>query len=192
MSDAIDISKFLVNSATPKKKGSGKDIPEVDCGDLGDKVYRAYVAQRDAKAEFDALESQMLEKVRVNYEAGANRTFAKTLNVAGHDTPGVQVSFKDAFTKIPIDREPFLKAELGNDYDRFFVQKREISLLDTSDDTVALLLSKLGPEEFKRLFDIGLSVQCRPDMDRNQFLLPKNVRDCLVQYKGATKARSNG
>ena len=157
---------------------------------LTDRVYHAYQALQDAEANFNSLEAQLLEKVVPEYQEHATSgDFSKTFNVAGQETPGVQVSFKDAFKKIPLEKESALKAAMGDKYDTYFYQKREITVVDTSDAGVAILLAKLGPDDFRKFFKIEMSVGTKPDMDRKQFELPGAVRLAVQQYKPALKTR---
>lgn len=214
-----NIAALLAKSATKTNKKKS-DTPELDlhtddnitcqCGtvnspsaggwkctscdaplSLTDRVYMAYQQMHDAKAVFDSLESQLLEKVCVEYEDGAKNDFHKTYNVAGKETPGVQVSYKDQFKSIPIEKATALKAAMGSEekYNQYFYQKRELSLLDTSDTTIELILGQLGEELFTKLFKVELGIGTCPDMDRKQFSLPVAVRMAVIQYKPATKAR---
>lgn len=209
-----DINKFLASKVTSRKKRAS-NVPEIElelsllciCGSenqegsavcascnqplsLVDRVYEAYTRAIDAKASFDVLEAELLEQVYPEYEAGAKSDFNKTYNLAGTNTPGVQVSYKDSFKEIPLEKESFLRERLGDKFNQYFEQVRKISLLDTSNDTISLLLEKLGEETFARIFKIEMSVGTRTDMDRRQFELPEDIRkNVCQQYKAALKIR---
>jgi hypothetical protein len=43
---------------------------------------------------------------------------------------------------------------MGEMYDSYFRQAREISLIDTSDDGIEALVEKLGPELFQKFFKV--------------------------------------
>jgi len=213
-----NIAAFLASKAAPKKKSTKKDNPELDfhtdenitceCGavnnpsaggwscttcdkplSLTDRVYHAYQAVKDAEGAYASLEGQLLELVTPEYETHAKSEFSKTFNVAGQETPGVQVSFKDAFCKIPLEQEAALQAIMGSRYEDFFFQKREISMVDTSDESIQALLADLGEEKFAKYFKIDLSVGTKQDMDRKQFQLPPEARLAIKQYKPALKIR---
>lgn len=212
-----NIAALLAKSATKTSKKKS-DTPELDlhtadtitcqCGtvndpgaggwrctscdeplSLTDRVYAAYQNHKDAEAAFQSLEGQLLEQVRPEYEDGAKGDFNKTYNLAGKETPGVQVSYKDSFKKIPLDKEPFLQSRMGEMYDGYFRQAREISLIDTSDDGIEALVEKLGPELFQKFFKVEMFIGTKPDMDRKQFQLPPDVREVVQQYKAALKIR---
>lgn len=156
---------------------------------LVDQVYEAYQAHKDAEATFKSLEGQLLELVRPEYEAGAKGDFHKTYNLAGKETPGVQVSYKDMFKQIPLDKEPALRSRLGEMFDSYFRQARDISLIDTSDDGIEALLEKLGPDLFQKFFKVEMYIGTKPDLDRKQFQLPPEVQMVVQQYKAALKIR---
>lgn len=187
----VDVAAFLEGNAggAPKKKGKKDAIPEIDTAKaLADKANKANKALKDAKATLAAVEAEVLEITGPKYEARAKSgDFTKSFNLAGEATPGVQVSYKDAFSAFPIEEKGRLQEALGERYSQYFETKREITVSDTSDDTVKLLLEKLGAEEFKRIFQIGVSVVAKADMDRKQFELPEIVRP--VQHKASVKVR---
>lgn len=187
----IDANSFLIGNVTTSKPGAKKkDHPEVDSAKgLADATYHAYKAVKDAEAAFAACEGQLLEIVRPEYEGHAKAgNFAKTFNVAGDETPGVQVSYKDMFKKVPLERESELRERLGDKFDNFYYQKRDLSLKDTSDEVVTLLLQKLGEDTFRNIFKIEISIACKPDMDRKQWELAEDCRP--EQYKAALKIRT--
>jgi len=183
------LSAFLADNAS-QKKTKKKGNPELCFRQEADQVFHAKLALEEAKANFQTVERNLLELVSPEYEAHAERDeFSKTFEVAGQDTPGVQVSFKDAFHTVPLDKEQLLKKKLGEKYNYFFYQKRNICLADTSDATIRVLLAKLGEEDFKKFFKIEMCVATRQDMDRKQFELSAEVRLVVQQYKPSLKLR---
>lgn len=214
-----NIGSFLAKNAAPKKKAGTKEHPEITlkadgdtvvchscqaanpsdyatctkCGELlhlVDRLFVAYKEAHDAKASFDSLEAQLLEKITPEYANFATSgDYQKTFNVAGMETPGVQVSWKDAFKKIPQEKEEVFQKRLGDKFDTYFFQARELSLTDTSDEAIKLLLEKLGDKLFKEMFNIEVYLATKPDMDRKQFELPSDIRLGVIQHKPATKIR---
>jgi hypothetical protein len=181
-SNVVDVSALLANHATegkPKKK----TVPELEgYGDLADTTYEAYKAMKDAEATFKSLEGEILEITSKEYETRATTgNFTKSLNVVGRETAGVQAVYKDQFSAMPNSEKPRLQEALGEKYDQYFEEKRELTLKDTSDTTIKLLLEKLGKETFCEIFEIKLSIVTKPDMDQHQFELPEDVRP--KQYK---------
>jgi hypothetical protein len=188
--NSTNVSDFLSGAATPKAKSGKKNgIPEIEGqGELADRAYNANKAMKDATATYKALEAQILDVTAEEYEARAGSgDFTKTLNVQGVATPGVQVSYKDAFSDIPIEEKEALVERLGDRFEQYFEEKRVLTLSDTSDATVKLLLDKLGEDTFRQIFEIKVSIATKADMDRRQFDLPEDVRP--AQYKASVKIR---
>ena len=158
---------------------------------LVDRCFQAYQAQQDAEAQFKSLEAQLLLIFKDIYrEAAESGDFSKTFNFVGRATPGVQFSAKDQFLKIPLEKEAALKKILGENFDKYFVQQRTIALADTNDSTIEFLLTKLGKDDFKRLFSVGMAITTKPDLDMKQFALPKEARMALIQHKPSMKIRT--
>jgi hypothetical protein len=184
------IDDLLMGAAKPANAQKGKKgTPEVSgLGELADKTYTAYQALQSAEAEFSALDQQVVDATQAVYEAGArNFNFAKTYNVPGNNTPGVQVVRQDKFKATPIEALPNLKSALGDKFDSFYEVKRTLTLSDTSNETISLLLEKLGEDTFKKIFAIKLSVETKDNMDLRQFELPEDARP--AQYKASIKIR---
>lgn len=186
-----DVSAFLTgnaNAATPKGKKNG--IPEISgIEDLADRTFEANKAMKDAEATFRALEAQVLDTTSAEYVSRAKSgDFSKSYNIPGTVTPGVQVSYKDAFSDLPIESKAAIQEQLGDRFDTYFEEKRVLTLSDTSDGTIQLLLEKLGPETFKQIFAIKVALAAKPDMDRKQFDLPEDARP--KQYKPSLKIRT--
>lgn len=213
----VDVTALLLNHRAPKKKSSKKEHPEItleplrQCSkchkdisepvehcsncrtstNISDLVHEAYLVHKDAETAFRTVEGTLLEQVRVKYEEHAEEgKFSKTFDVQGTDTPGVQVSFKDSFSDVPIEKKDLLRKKLGEKFDHFFEEKRKLSLKDAGDETIKFLMGKLGQEKFFELFNVEVSLTCRPEMDRKQFDLSPEVRMAIKQNKPSVKVRS--
>lgn len=172
---------------TAVSKGTSK-VPSISPDSLHDAVYTAYTTFRDAEAAFRAVEAELLAKVDGIYAENAKHgVFSKSFNLPGFETPGVQVTYQDRFSAIPSENEETLKIMLGDKYNEFFDEKRELSLSDTSDSTVELLMKKLGEDLFLRLFNIRLTISAKKDMDRKQFSLSDDARSFIKQFKASVK-----
>jgi hypothetical protein len=187
-----NINDFLTaNAGKVAPKGKKGSVPVLSSATaLGDRCYRAYVEMKDAAAAFKAVEGEVLDLTNGEYEKRAKSgDFTKSFNLVGEETEGVQVVYSDKFSALPIEAEEGLREQLGEDFDTHFEQKREITLNDTSDETVALLIKKLGAETVAKLFAIKLSIVAKPDMDRRQFDLPEGVATLagLKQNKAGVK-----
>lgn len=191
----LDVTSFLTEHAAPKGKKGKPEIPVLEGHEaLADRAYGAYRAFKDAEAGFKAVEGEVLGLTGVEYEKrskGGEHT--KSLDIPGGETPGVQVSYADKFSALDVKQEAGLREQLGSKFDAYFEQKRTLTLkADSTDDaTIKMLLEKLGPEGFRRLFDIKIELVCKSDMDRKQFEIPEAVRALcgLKQSKAALKIR---
>lgn len=212
-----NIGEWLTNNARKLKNDRNrKSFPEVSvesqaachCGgarnqgkrcavcdqafNLADRLYEAYRAKQDADARFQALEAELLKEMAEVYRDYAEQgEFSKTFNVSGDESPGMQVIFTDRFSDLPLEKENALQELLGEKYNKYFFQRRNISVADTSDETLKLILSKLGEENFKKFFKIEMSLGCQGDMDRGQWDLPPEVRLILRQYKASLRPRKS-
>lgn len=187
-----NVSDFLKGAAAPKAKAKGKSgVPTVEGSEeLTDKVAKLYQEFKTAESDFRAEEAKLLEVSRAEYEKRSRSgNHAKTMNYAGKESGGVQIVYQDRFTAMSGDSETTLRQELGENYSTYFEQKRELELSDTSDATIQELLSVLGPDKFRAMFNIKISIVCKDDMDKNQFRIPQTIRELagLTQYKASIK-----
>lgn len=186
----IDVDALL-RSNNAKSSGKRSSVPKVVGREaLSDKVAVAYEAYRDAEAAFRAIEGTLLEVANGIYEGRAKEgQFSKSLNFNGAETAGVQVSYQDKFSDLPIEAEGELRRALGDRFNACFEQKRSISMKITDDETVRMLVEKLGQEVFSKIFEIKISLATKDDMDRRQFELPSAARSLMKQYKASVKLR---
>lgn len=189
-SKSIDVDQFLDTISTTRTAKKSK-VPDVTGQeDVVDELVDLYHEKANAEAVFRAKEETLLKEAFDSYqEAIKQQRFTNSFNFVGKRHNGMLVSFKDAFSALPKESEQHLKSTLGDNFSSFFEKKREITLLDTSDETVSLLLEKLGPDTFKRIFKTEIKIKPRPEMDRKQFELPEEVRSLLKQQKGACRPR---
>jgi hypothetical protein len=186
---SINVTDFLkTKKLTETKKKS--TVPELGgYAHLADKVAEAKVNLQDATAVFGSLEGELITHIRQEYEQAAESgDFSKSFNVLGASSDGVQVTFTDRFSAIPGDMEDTLqKSVTGDQYKTLFEEKRVLTLAKTDDDTIKMLVEKLGEKTFSDIFKINVSIAPKKDMDRNQFKLPAEVRSLLNQAKPGVK-----
>lgn len=182
-----NVSNLLkANKSEAGKPGSSVPVLKADA--LYDSMFTAYTHFKDAEASYRALEAELLQRTDEMYAENAqNGTFSKSFNLPGLQTPGVQVSYKDQFTAIPVENEENLKSLLGDKYSQYFDEKRELQLVDTSDDAINQLIAALGEDKFLKMFSIKLTISAKKDMDRRQFDMNTNARAFLKQYKASVK-----
>ena len=214
-------SSLLKDIARPveTKKKAASNIPDINGQEkLADKLHAAVVKAKDAAVEQKEAESDLLPLVEKEYERLARSGhFTKTLNIPGKDTAGIQISFQDRFSPIPIENETELRA-LDPKFDEHFEETRflsikqadheviallmkklgknisdmfSISLKDTSDKTIDTLVEKLGADDFKRLFDVNLGLRAKEHLDEKMHEIPAAAKPFIKQAKGAVKLRAS-
>lgn len=176
------------SSDAPRTKGGVPMISGLES--KADQLAGLYDAFKQAEAEFRALEGEVLVETDSLYEKRAqDGQFSKSLNLEGNKTNGIQVTYQNKFVSIPSENEGELKTILGEKFNTYFEQKRDLKLQVTDDKTIQLLIDKLGEKVFFEIFSIDVSIVPKGDMDRNQFNLPEQARAFLKQYKASVKKR---
>ena len=120
----VDVSSFLKLKHRPT---GGSQIPSLsDYGQEADRVVVAYKAFKSAEAGYRAVESELLSDVDSDYSKnGSNGHFSKSFNIQGDKTDGVQVTYQDRFSPIPIDNAVVLKEACGDSFSTLFIEKRD-------------------------------------------------------------------
>ena len=187
-------SKILTNLIEKSRQNSvslpsKSKIPIID-----NKIYYKdvddYIAKnkdfKNAKVAMEIAEEAITLKSKVWYaDQKGERTSVKFMGTLGT----VLVTYKDAFLKISAEISQQLKSILGNKFENFFKEKRIIKLKETAtdDQTITLLLNKLGEEKFLEIFDIEIVTVTNEDMDRKQFQLPEDARNLINQFKASLR-----
>ena len=141
---------------------------------------------KNAKVAMEIAEEAITLKSKVWYaDQKGERNSVKFMGTLGT----VLVTYKDAFLKISAEISQQLKSILGNKFENFFKEKRIIKLKETAtdDQTITLLLNKLGEEKFLEIFDIEIVTVTNEDMDRKQFQLPEDARNLINQFKASLR-----
>ncbi|HBD95354.1 MAG TPA: hypothetical protein DC057_14395 [Spirochaetia bacterium] len=187
-------SKILTNLIEKSRQNSvslpsKSKIPIID-----NKIYYKdvddYIAKnkdfKNAKVAMEIAEEAITLKSKVWYaDQKGERNSVKFMGTLGT----VLVTYKDAFLKISAEISQQLKSILGNKFENFFKEKRIIKLKETAtdDQTITLLLNKLGEEKFLEIFDIEIVTVTNEDMDRKQFQLPEDARNLINQFKASLR-----
>ena len=92
---AIDVDAILgVAAASSAEAKSASKVPQVSgYEDIADEIVKLYKQAEDAEAAFRKKEADLISQVNALYEKYASQgNFSKSFNIAGDDTPGVQVT----------------------------------------------------------------------------------------------------
>lgn len=185
---AVNVSDFLKENAAPSNAKQSKVPSVTGRGKQADDIRGALQELDDLTALVEAKKSEFRSLIAEEYAARAKAgDFSKSFNVEGDKTPGVQITWRDQFSSIPVDQEATLRSAVGKDYDKMFEQSRSVALQQTDDEAVQVLLEKLGPDLFKKLFKISVSIKAKSGMDERQFTLKDEARSLLKQYEPSIK-----
>lgn len=183
----VNVSDFLKENNQANESKS--KVPTLTgCGKQADEIRAALQELDDLTAMVEAKKTEFKSMIAFEYRAHAESgNFSKSFNIPGLETPGVQITWKDQFSSIAVDQEASLRAAVGADYDRMFEQTRSIALQQTDDEAIQVLLEKLGPETFKKLFKVKVSISPKSGMDEKQFRLSDEARALVKQYEPSIK-----
>lgn len=164
---------------------------------LADDVVEAKRALIDAEGRYSILEKEMLDQAgRIYADRAEAGHFAKSMNIDGVETQGVQVVYTDKFSAIDVSvngeanpLESQLRKLVGKRFDSLFEEKRTVQMSKTDDKTIALLMEKLGEEVFFDIFQIRVQVAPVKGFDQIQFELPAQVREIVKQSKASVRLR---
>ena len=154
--DAKQAENALATAAAkaPKKKSAKTFIPGHET--LVDQVIRRKMVCEQAKGLLDEVEQTIIiEATKIYAENAQKGQFAKSIDLAGDEFDGVNVSYSDSFGAIPMESAHTIieayKAVADGDTDEEreqnavkmfqerFTEIRGIKLADTSDETIAIL-----------------------------------------------------
>jgi len=194
----VDVTALLVSVASAPTSKKGKGVPELPGHEaLADRASKAYKAMKDAAADYALVEADILAVTGPEYEARSRRgEHSKSFDLPGVMSKGMQVVYQDKFSDLDIAQEAGLRDQLGEKFDTYFEQKRKLTLKEdaTDDKTIQALLKLLGPDEFRRIFEVKITLGCKDDMDRKQFEIPEGIRTLagLKQAKPGVKPIKKG
>ena len=137
---------------------------------------------KDSETQAKAKKEELLDIVEKVYASNAkNGNYAQTYQVLGEKTSGVNLTWKDQFSKIPSENEEELRS-LDPKFDDHFASSREITLKKTDDATIKMLMEALGPK-FAVIFDVKMGLVVKEGMDRKQHEVPEAARAFLKQTR---------
>lgn len=185
---AIDAAALL-GAAAKKTKGASAHLNFTEQPALvtAERWLALSVQKDEAERDMDLLADQILSAVRPWHRETCQRrrTFDGTVNLT---TPAgvLRVSFQNRYSKIPLDREPELRAAVGDDYDRLF--KRHVALKvkkDVADDPqrleqlVVSLAESIGADNFAACFEVEQSLSPTEVFTQTSCQLSEETRTAL-------------
>jgi hypothetical protein len=193
----MNVTDVLRKAATKKSSKPSTDMVEIPVpeGVLA-KHKEKYDAAKAAKADLELSEEELLSHVKPQYIEHLKHRYVNSARLSEGDVEAT-VSWKDAYTKVPVDKADEIKSLLGDKYDGYFTEVNEIVV---KEDVVANpklleeLINAVGPDVFAKYFDVAQHVQptSRFTQERYRDLTPEvNTQlDATVrQYKPAVRLK---
>jgi len=186
------LRKVAVNGVKPNGKPK-KDRPTLSGHETEvDKLVSMKKEMEDLKRKYEQLEESVIEAVKDVYDdvrkAGNYQT---AIFAEGQHTNGAMFIFPDRFCNIDAELEDELR-NLDNDYDKHFVEVRELKLKKdagktVSDATIDMLRAKLGDELFVQIFDIKVHIGAQKGLAERWDELPDEVKEMVRQVKASLR-----
>ncbi len=189
----------VLNTATVKTETKGKSkVPVLTVSEnvmqLAGEI-RELKGQIDSlKSMFDVKEAEILTLVIPERERLCKSDYQSSIKVPDLDGMTILISWKDQYSKIPIETENNIKQIVDGKYQEFFETDMNISVKKEALNETALkeLIIKIGVSEFSKFFDVERWIKPTNRYTREQFIaLTPEQRQALSlyvrQYKPAIK-----
>lgn len=194
----MSVNDILRKAATKKGSKPSTDMIEIPVppGLLSSHKLK-YDASKSAKAELELSEEELLSHVKPEYQKTLKERFVNSARLAEGEVEAT-VSWKDAYTKVPSEKETEIRDLVGNKYDDYFKTVNEIVVKEdvaSNERLLEELIAAVGPETFGKFFDVAQHVKptSRFTQERYRELSPEvnNQLDVTVrQYKPAVRMKA--
>ena len=192
------VTDVLRKAATKKSTKPSTDMVEIPVTPgLLAKHKLKYDAAKAAKADLELSEEELLNEVTPVYVERLRDSYLTSARINEGDIEAT-VSWKDAYSKIPIDKIDEVRGLVGEKYDEFFKEVNEIVVKDdvaSNPNLLEELIKAVGPDTFSKYFDVAQFVKpkVRFTEDRHRSLSPEvNTQlDVTVrQYKPSVRIKA--
>lgn len=177
----------LLASMNKKSAAKGKSkvtiIDKKEHYEVVDNFISAKEEFKNAEASLEIATANVLD-ISSQWYSG-QKGYDSSVKLKG-TTELITASYRNQFTGIDYDKKDELEQELGEDFGKFFTEKRDITLLKTDDETIEKLITMLG-DDFAEIFDVRLTLKVNERMNELQFDLPESVKPFVKQYKASVK-----
>lgn len=179
----------LLSKMASKTKTTSKSKTPIVTGEevKTDEMVTILEEIKNLETELEAKKADF--KIRVFEEYSKVKGAQGSFKFADSNGKFLLVSYKDQFSKIPIEHADFLREKLGAKFDEYFLEKRDIRIIDPTDKTIEFLVDKLGEEVFQDYFEVkGIDIVAKTGMSYRQFdIEDEEVRSLLNQYAPSFK-----
>ncbi len=185
----FDVASALSGMKTKTDTKTKSKTPTIDDREhyaIVEAVVKAKKVLDDAEAKFDIAKANMVNLVKPLYDK--NKGLKNSYKFLGGDGLNATVIWKDMFTKVDSENRDRIVAIVGDNFDNFFEDLRIITMTDTSDETITMLMKTLG-DRFSEIFEVKLAIGCQSGMITKQYDLPDEAKIYVNQYKPSVRCK---
>ena len=192
------VTDVLRRAATKKSTKPSTDMVEIPVTPgLLTKHKEKYDAAKAAKADLELSEEELLAQVSPVYIERLRDAYVNSARVNEGNIEAT-ISWKDAYSKIPVDKIDEIKDLIGDKYEEFFKEVNEIVVKEdvaSNPNLLEELIKAVGPDTFSKYFDVAQHVKptTRFTEERHRTLSPEvNTQlDITVrQYKPSVRIKA--
>lgn len=153
----MNVNDILKKAATKKSTKPSTEMIELEVapGLLSSHKVK-YDALKSAKVDLALSEEELLSAVKPQYREAIKKKYVNSARLSEDDIEAT-VSWKDAYTKIPVEKTSELKELVGEQFHDFFEEVNSIvvkSDITSDEDSLAELIEDVGPDKFAKYFDV--------------------------------------
>lgn len=192
------VNDVLKKAAATKKVRPATDMVEIEAPPgLLSKHKIKYDALKSAKADLVLSEEELLSSVKPQYREAIKKRYVNSARLNEDDIEAT-VSWKDAYTKIPVEKMDDLKKAVGENYNDYFEEVNQIvvkSDVTNDEEALAELIKVVGPDTFAKYFDVTQHIKPTTRFTQERYRdLPDDVNEQLDitvrQYKPSVRMKS--
>lgn len=194
----MNVNDVLKKAAAKKSSKPSTEMVEIEAppGLLSKHKIR-YDALKAAKADLAISEEELLGSVKPKYREALKKRYINSARLHEDDIEAT-VSWKDAYTKIPVEKAADIKKIVGEHYDDYFEEVNQIVVKkDVTEDEEALaeLIKVVGPDTFSKYFDVAQHIKPTTRFTQERYRdLPDDINEQLDvtvrQYKPSVRMKS--
>ena len=195
----MNVNDVLKKAATKKSHKPSTEMVEIEAPPgLLSKHKVKHDALKSAKADLALSEEELLNSVKPQYREALKKKYVNSARLTEDDIEAT-VSWKDAYTKIPIEKIGELKKIVGEEsYNDYFEEINNIVVkadITNDEDALAELIKAVGPDTFAKYFDVTQHVKPTTRFTQERY---RNLTDetneqldiTVRQYKPSVRMKS--
>jgi len=189
------VTDVLRKASAKKSTKPSTDMVEltVTSGTLA-KHKQKYDAAKVAKAELELSEEELLGEVVPSYIEKIKEEYVSSARIHEGDIEAT-ISWKDAYSKIPVEKAEEIKDLVGSRFDDYFKEVNEIVVKEevaANPELLEELINAVGPDTFSKYFDVAqhLRPTTRFTEERHRTLSPSvndQLNETVRQYKPSVR-----